>query len=201
MFSGIVETTGLVTKITNDKGCKHIIFSPKKSFDDIAIGDSISMNGVCITVTQKKMQSFHTTVVPETLRLTNLAMLKEDDEINLERSIKADQRISGHYVQGHVDGRGEILSLENDGVDNAARIAKISLPSDLHKYIIKKGYIAIDGMSITVMDIAPDYFTVTFIPHTQQETIVKHYREKMFVNLEVDMLSKYIEKLIGNPRA
>jgi riboflavin synthase len=195
MFSGIVETTGMLTQLHFANDCMHVTIKPQKYFDDLQIGDSVAINGVCLTVTTLQDDTFDATIVPETLRLTNLKNLALHGLVNLERSLKASSRIGGHYVQGHVDAAAEILELNADGKD--ALIAKISLPATLAKYVVRKGYIGIDGMSITVIEAAPDYFTVTFIPHTQEVSITHQYRQGSLVNLEVDILGKYVEKLLG----
>lgn len=195
MFSGIVETTGLITHIHLEDGCKHFSISPVTLFDDIIIGDSIAINGICLTVTHFTDTTFHVTAVPETLRLTNLNDLNVNDIVNLERSLKMGDRIGGHNVQGHVDGCGQVAEMHYD--DSTALLIKFSIPEKLSRYIVAKGYITIDGMSITVIDTGLDWFTVTFIPHTQAVTNIKHYAVGKSVNLEVDILGKYIEKMLG----
>jgi riboflavin synthase len=196
MFSGIVETTGLITFLEVNNGCKHFSITPAYGFDDISIGDSISVNGVCLTVTHLDDASFNVTAVPETLRLTNLDDLSVNDPVNLERSLKVGQRISGHFVQGHIDNVGHITEVITDQ-KSEAWLVKINIPKNLAPYIVNKGYITIDGMSITVIQAKEDWLTVTFIPHTQAVTIVKHYEVGTRVNIEVDMLGKYLEKLYG----
>jgi riboflavin synthase len=195
MFSGIVETIGLITQIHLQDGCKHFSISPDILFDDIIIGDSIAVNGVCLTVTHFTDTYFNVTAVPETLRLTNLNDLQVNDVVNLERSLKMGDRIGGHHVQGHVDGCGQMIEMHYD--DSAALLVKFSIPRKLSRYIIEKGYITIDGMSITVIDTDLDWFTVTFIPHTQAVTNIQHYAVGKSVNLEVDIMGKYIEKMLG----
>lgn len=195
MFSGIVEAIGHISFINLQDGCKHFSIVPAFPFDDISIGDSISINGICLTVTDFTPNHFNVTAVPETLRLTNLDNLKVNDPVNLERSLKMGSRMGGHYVQGHVDGRGHILEMTYD--DSAAMLVKISNPEVLSKYIVEKGYITLDGMSITVIKTTPQWFTVTLIPHTQQVTIVHQYSVGSMINLEVDIVGKYIEKMIG----
>lgn len=194
MFNGIVETTGIISQVENKAGCKHFVISPTLSFNDLQLGESIAVNGVCLTVTHFNQEQFSVSVVTETLRVTNLDQQKMGDVVNLERSLKVTDRISGHTVQGHVDGIGHIKSITNEGT---ALLVTISLPSALEKYVVKKGYIALDGMSITVIDAMSDSFTVTFIPHTQAVTIIPTYRPGQSINIEVDILGKYIEKLIG----
>lgn len=195
MFSGIVETIGYITHISVEDGCKHFIIKPAKPYSDLALGESIAVNGVCLTVTQFDADSFHVTAVPETLALTNLHFLTTDSMVNLERSITLNTRLGGHYVQGHIDAMGKITDIQH--VDKRVLLVKISMPTTLSKYIVNKGYITLDGMSITVIDSAPTWFTVTFIPHTQDVTIIKQYKVDSAINIEVDIMGKYIEKLLG----
>jgi riboflavin synthase len=189
MFTGIVETIGTIEHIATSGDCMHLTISPLMKFDDLHVGDSVAINGVCLTVTEFSATAFHATVVPETLRLTNLGELALGSHVNLERSMQANARIGGHYVQGHVDGVGEIIDLQTDG--ETAWIVKIRIPTPLEKYI------GLDGMSITVIETNPTWFTVTLIPHTQDVTIVKHYKIGSKINIEVDMVGKYVEKLLS----
>ncbi len=195
MFSGIVETLGYIKKIKSHQGCKDFIITPEKLFLDLNIGDSVSVDGICLTVIQDDQKSFTVTAVPETLHLTNLDILCEGDPVNLERAMRLDQRIGGHLVQGHVDGVGEILDIQDD--QGAIRVA-FSAPKNILDYLIPKGFIAIDGMSITLIDVTDEYFTVTFIPHTIQNSLVKSYNIGTQVNLEIDMLAKMVKKLLRN---
>ncbi len=199
MFSGIVETIGTLKKCLHTADCSHFTIAPHLAFDDIRLGDSIAVNGVCLTVTDFSDADFHVTAVPETLRLTNLSQLTLGSTVNLERSLQLNSRLGGHYVQGHVDGIGELLSLEKEG--EAALIATIKIPHTLSKYIVKKGYITLDGMSITLIETQATQFKVTFIPHTQAITIVNQYRPGSHINIEVDILGKYVAHLLEAPHA
>lgn len=194
MFTGIVETIGRILQIEIDQGCKHFTIAPTMPLNDLKIGDSIAINGVCLTMTHCSSTHFNVTAVPETLRLTNLNHLNKHDVINLERSLRLSDRLGGHYVQGHVDAVGQIIALDYD--QSAALLVKISLPTHLAKYVVNKGYIGLDGMSMTVIQSTSEWFTVTFIPHTQNATIIPHYKNGSWINIEVDIMSKYIEKLI-----
>jgi riboflavin synthase len=196
MFSGIVTAIGIIQRILTQTDSIDFVIRIPDTFNDLSIGESIAVNGVCLTVTGFSQTSINVTAVPETLRITNLGQLTETSLVNLERSITLNTRLGGHSVQGHVDGVGEILDIEADG-SSTALLMKISMPPTLGKYVVRKGYITLDGMSITVIDTAPNWFTVTFIPHTQQVTIVNQYRKGTKINLEVDILGKYIEKLIA----
>jgi riboflavin synthase len=194
MFSGICECTALVHSRALLDDCLHLIIARPVEFTDLKMGDSVAVNGVCLTLTALSVENFSVTIVPETLRLTTLKNLIAGSLVNLERAVRADTRLGGHHVQGHIDTYGEIITLQAEG---AAMLATIRIPAELTRYIIKKGYIAIDGMSITVIDVSDYTFSVTFIPHTQSVSIVNQYRQHTLVNIEVDMLAKYLEKLSG----
>ena len=192
MFSGIVESTGTIKKIEIQDHCQTLEVLPFHPMNDLKLGDSISINGVCLTITQLQAESFQVNIVPQTLRVTNLGQLKVNDQVNLERALTLNERIGGHFVQGHIDQTGEIIHLEKDG--EAALLAKIRISEHLSKYIVNKGYITIDGMSITIIEAESDWFNVTLIPYTQKVTIANQYKTGTLVNIEVDMMGKYIEK-------
>lgn len=196
MFSGIVETLGTIMQRNEQEGCVNFTIKSHMEFTDLKIGDSVCVNGVCLTVTEFQDQLFSVTAVPETLRLTNISQLKTNDTVNLERSLTLSARIGGHYVQGHIDNTGQIDSIQTDN-DSKAWLVRIKIPDELAYFIVKKGYITIDGMSITVIDVGNNWFTVSFIPHTQNVTIVQHYRAGQLVNIEVDILGKYVTKYLG----
>ena len=195
MFSGIVEETGTVTDLEVRPGGATCTVRARAVLDDVKIGDSIAVNGACLTVVQFDDASFTVELAPETLRKTALGEVRNGDEVNLERSLAANGRIGGHVVQGHVDGTAEIVAMEPDGegVLTAFRAAESLLP-----YIVAKGYVAIDGMSLTVVDTGPDWFSISFISHTRAVTTVRHYALGQRVNLEVDVLGKYVEKLLAH---
>jgi riboflavin synthase len=193
MFTGIVETTGLIHSIAGDERLITISFTVSLDFSDVKIGDSIAVNGVCLTVTQKNNDLFSVQVVPETLRKTNLGKLRTDDPVNLERSMMASTRIGGHFVQGHVDGVAEIIKIEKEG---EALLLYLNVPSHLSHYIIDKGFIAVDGMSLTVISIKKNEVLITLIPHTQAVSVARYYDVGRLLNIEVDMMAKMIEKLM-----
>ncbi len=194
MFNGIIEAIGTLEDVQAKNDCKHFVIRSNKLFTDLQVDDSIAVNGVCLTVTHRDSFLFHVTAVPETLRLTNLDLLTVGSQVNLERALLLNSRLSGHYCQGHVDGVGKILEIQPEG---AALLVKISLPISISKYIVNKGYITLDGMSITVIQAEPEWLSVTLIPHTQQVTIVNQYTTNTLINIEVDILSKYVEKILG----
>lgn len=197
MFTGIVESTGIIHSISETNDCKEFILQPYKYFDDLCVGDSLAVNGVCLTLTHVDIaqQLFSVTAVPETLRVTNLGKLIAKSEVNLERSLQVGTRIGGHFVQGHIDTTAKILKITPDG-DNAW-IVTFALKPEFSRYLVNKGFITIDGMSITLIEALENCFTVTFIPHTIHETIVKHYHENDDVNIEIDMTAKMLEKFVS----
>lgn len=195
MFTGIVQTIGKIIATELQNGCFNLKITPQDVFNDLVIGESIAVNGVCLTVTDFTNHYFAVTVVPETLRCSNLKNIKLNDTVNLERSLQVNSRLGGHFVQGHVDGIGKIVDITTDNSD--ALLVKIAIDPSLAKYIVPKGFITLDGMSITVIQAHTDWFNVTLIPHTLQNTIAKHYQLNHSINIELDMLGKYIEKLLG----
>jgi len=189
MFTGIIEETGKVEAVA--KGMK---VKCSKVLEDTKIGDSIATNGVCITVREKDAFSFSADVMGETLAKTNLGSLKIGDKLNLERALRLSDRLGGHIVSGHIDGIGEIVSIkeENDGT-----WLTISAPQEVLKYVIYKGSISIDGISLTVAYVDNEVFKVSVIPHTLENTIMHNKKIHSKVNLECDLVGRYIEKLFS----
>jgi len=195
MFTGITECIGTIISKSKKNGCQSFCIESDLLFDDLKIGDSIAVNGVCLTVTSFANKQFNIDAVPETLRLTNLGQLESGSIVNLERSLTISTRMGGHFVQGHIDTTTTIKNIESD--NGEALMYELACPAELQRYIVKKGYICIDGMSLTVVECHQDSFKVTLIPHTQSVTIAKQYQTGHLVNLEVDLMAKQIEKLIG----
>ena len=193
MFTGIVETTGRVIEMCDEGGCKHIAIRADLSLEN-HIGDSVSVNGVCLTVTHFSDNVMRFSVVPETLSVTTLKNIVQNSAVNVARAATFQDRIGGHYVQGHVDCVGKITDIQKAG--DEALLVTIAHPHEFSKYIVNKGFIALDGMSITVIEIQDTQFKVTFIPHTQAITIVNQYRPGMHINIEVDILGKYVAHLL-----
>jgi riboflavin synthase len=193
MFTGIIEEMGKVKNIS--KGAKSAILtiSAKKIFDDLKIGDSVATNGVCLTVAQITKDTFVGDVMNETLKRSSLGSLKIGSSVNLERAMPANGRFGGHIVAGHIDGTGIIAGIHKDDI---AIWYKIKADQNILKYIIPKGSVAIDGISLTVVEVKMDSFTVSVIPHTAKETILSQKQIGDTVNLENDLLGKYIEKLM-----
>ena len=190
MFTGIVEEIGIIKAIVKTLMGLKFFIGCKTILSDMKIGDSISVNGVCLTVTEFNAEGFYAEAVAETLRCSNLGLLQKNSFVNLERAMTLQQRIGGHLLQGHVDGVGEIIKIEAEG---DAWLVSIKFPKSLRPYLINKGFVGIDGMSITIIDIVDDIFRVTLIPHTRAVTITQYYQAGTKVNLEVDMLAKYLE--------
>jgi riboflavin synthase len=195
MFSGIVEEIGTVATIQHRPGGMTLTIQARDVLNEARIGDSIALNGVCLTIVRYDTETFDVELAPETLRKTSLGRLQVWSAVNLERSLAASGRIGGHIVQGHVDATGEVIRLQPDG---EAIMATFRAPVTLLKYIVPKGYIAVDGMSLTVVETGADWFSISFIPHTCAVTIVHHYTPGFLVNLEVDILGKYVEKLLAS---
>ena len=189
MFSGIVEEMGVVTHVDHQKDKSILTIRVQKCLDTVIIGDSIAVNGVCLTVVRIVGDSFIFEAMPETLRLTNLKDLAIGDYVNAERAMTALSRIGGHLVQGHCDGTTTIESIEHDGCAIKVWFKKLDRYTDC---FIPKGYISIDGMSLTLVDSTPEFFSICFIPHTQSITIVQNYRVGTLVNVEVDHIVKTI---------
>lgn len=193
MFTGIVEEVGSVRTATLDaEQGNAITIACHTVVSDVHLGDSIAINGICLTVTAFEQDSFTVGVSPETLRRTNLGLLNAGDPVNLERSLAFGGRIGGHYVQGHVDGTGEIIRVVPDG--DSLRVT-IRPPERLMPYIVEKGYIAVDGTSLTVAERTPTDFTIALIAYTQGAVIMGQQREGAQVNLEVDIMAKYVESI------
>ena len=194
MFTGIIEEVGVIKNIKMGAKSAVITIQANTVMEDIHLGDSIAMNGVCLTVTSFDKNSYSVYVMHETLRRTNLGALKGGSRVNLERAMAADGRFGGHIVAGHVDGTGVITSMKQD--DNAVWI-DIETDASVLKYIVEKGSITIDGISLTVAQVDSRSFAVSVIPHTGMHTTLLEKKPGDSVNLETDMIGKYVEKLLG----
>lgn len=189
MFTGIVEEIGRLKGFNGGR----LTISARKVLEGTNLGDSLSVNGACLTVTSLSTDSFTIEVMPETLRRTNLGHLRSGDLINLERALTLSGRLSGHLVQGHVDGIGQLLSLTPE---SGATLASFSAPREIGRYIVEKGFIAVDGVSLTVVSCDATTFTVSLVGYTQHNTNLGVKNIGSPVNLEVDILAKYVEKLL-----
>jgi riboflavin synthase len=194
MFTGIVEETGHVVAFTPHATSWRLQIAARAALRDVALGDSIAVNGCCLTVVEYDAQHLYFDVLEETRRLTNFAALAAGALVNLERSLRFDGKMGGHFVSGHIDGQGEIEVLEVRGKDTYLRVR---VPAGGGRYLIHKGSIAIDGMSLTVAELAGDSFAVWLIPTTLALTNIRTRRVGERVNLEFDLLGKYVEKLLN----
>jgi riboflavin synthase len=188
MFTGIVEEIGTV----RDTGRNRLVIEASEVLDGTRTGDSISVNGVCLTVVSLENHSFTVNVMPETLRRTNLGELRYGDQANLERALLLGGRLGGHLVLGHVDNTGEVMSVISE---EDARIVRVCAPQRLMCYIVDKGFIAVDGVSLTVADLDAVSFAVSLVTYTMERTTLGGKRVGDIVNLEVDILAKYVERL------
>ncbi len=193
MFTGIVEEIGTVKKIARGQKA-YLEIQADRIFSDIHIGDSIAVNGVCLTVTGFSGKVFTADVMNETFSRSSLGSLKAGSHVNLERAMSANGRFGGHIVSGHIDGTGKIINIKKDG--NAVWY-KISADENIIKYTVEKGSIAIDGISLTVARIEKDNFSVSIIPHTSEETILSEKKTGDTVNLENDIIGKYVERFLN----
>jgi riboflavin synthase len=193
MFTGLVEETGKLKNKTKTGEGFQFTFSAEKVFDDLEIGSSISVNGCCLTVVKREGNGFAVDAIEETLKKTNLGTLQIEDRVNLERPLKADARLGGHFVLGHVDTTGvvkEIQELSN------SHFMKITFPDKFKSYLIYVGSVSIDGVSMTVAELGNNWFGVGIIPFTWQETVFSDRKIGDKVNLEFDVLGKYVERIM-----
>ena len=194
MFTGIVEEIGAVRTVVSGSEWGSLSIGARQVLEDTRRGDSIAVNGVCLTVTKLGSGTFDADVMAESIRRTNLGDLKSGDRVNLERALRLCDRLGGHIVGGHVDGTGQIRSLVRE--DNAVWVT-IETKPEILKYIIEKGSITIDGISLTVAYVDHEIFKVSIIPHTGEETTLLKKKAGDKVNLENDLIGKYVEKLLG----
>jgi riboflavin synthase len=193
MFTGLIEEIGEIKSIVKGAKSARITIKGEKIMSGLKIGDSISTNGVCLTVTEFNKNTFAVDVMAETIRSSNFGKLKSGSYVNLERALMASDRLGGHIVSGHIDGIGTIIDLTKE--ENATWVS-VETSKDILKYIVHKGSIAIDGISLTVAYVNEDIFKVSIIPHTKGETTLLIKKIGDVVNLECDMMAKYIEKLL-----
>lgn len=195
MFTGIVEETGTLDALDAHETGARLRIRCSTVLSGTKIGDSVAVNGVCLTAIEVTENSFSAELAPETLQRTNLGDLHAGSTVNLERPLAANGRFSGHVVQGHVDGTGELLSFELIGDENWWM--RVRIPEELDRYIVFKGSIAIDGISLTVAAIEDRIVSVTIIPHTYHNTSLRSYKPGDRVNIETDIFAKHLEKMVG----
>ena len=193
MFTGIIEAVGKIEARSQEKGEWRLKFSTGDlDLTDVKIGDSIAVSGCCLTVVEKHATAFLADVSNETMRCTSLGTLEIGSAVNLEKAMLATDRFGGHIVSGHVDGVGHLIKVENEGQSIKMTF---KIPSNLSKYVAAKGSICVDGTSLTVNEANDDYFAVNLIPHTQEETVSGSYQIGDSVNLEVDIIARYLERM------
>jgi riboflavin synthase len=194
MFTGIIEAVGRVAAIESGSRSVRLTIAAGPVAEDVALGDSVAINGVCLTVVEMRPPQLSFEAVWETLRKTGLERLRVGDPVNLERAVALGQRLGGHLVQGHVDGVGTIASIRPVG---DSWWVWVEVSPELMRYIVTKGSVAIDGISLTVADSAERTFAVSIIPHTWENTTLKDRRAGDTVNVETDIIGKYVEKMLG----
>ncbi|HLN62244.1 MAG TPA: riboflavin synthase [Symbiobacteriaceae bacterium] len=194
MFTGLVEETGTVQAIRRAGHSLRLTVGARRVLEGARIGDSIAVNGVCLTVVELANGAFTADAMPETFAKTNLGDLSHGAPVNLERTMALGDRFGGHIVQGHADGTGTIMAVEPDEI---AVWVTVGAPPEVLRYLVPKGSVAIDGISLTVVDVGADRFRVSLIPHTWQVTTMSRRRPGARVNLECDILAKYVERLLG----
>jgi riboflavin synthase len=192
MFTGLVEATARVRRVEPDgDGVRLVVETPLAA--ELSQGDSIAVNGVCLTAIEPQTDAFSADVMAETLRRSSLGPLAEGDSVNVELPLRAGDRLGGHVVQGHVDGTGTVADTRDEGF---ARVVRIAADPALLRYVVEKGSIAVDGVSLTVAEVDGESFTVSLIPETLERTTLGEAAPGRVVNLEVDVLAKYVEKLV-----
>lgn len=194
MFTGIVEEMGKIVRVEKGAKSSRLTVSGDKIFSDLKLGDSVATNGVCLTVTSFSKGIFTADVMNETLKRSNLGELRQGSPVNLERAMIADGRFGGHIVSGHIDGTGVITKIEQDDI---AVWYTIRADRKIMKYIIEKGSVAIDGISLTIAKVTDNDFSVSLIPHTAKETVLGYKKTGDTVNLENDVVGKYIEHFLS----
>jgi riboflavin synthase len=188
MFTGIIEEIGIVKETSRDR----LAFKAHEVVEGLKVGDSIAVNGVCLTVVYLENHSFGINVMPETLRRTNLGKLHYGDQVNLERALVLGRRLSGHLVLGHIDDTGEVIDVTSE---ETAHIMRISAPAKLMPYMVYKGFIAVDGVSLTIVDLDDFSFVVSLVAYTMEHIALGRKRPGDIINLETDIIAKYVENL------
>ena len=194
MFTGIIEETGTVEAIVRGAKSCRLTIRADKIFDDLSLGDSVAVNGVCLTADEIRKPVFVADVMAETVRRTNIDRLVPGSRVNLERAMRLGGRFGGHIVAGHIDGTGTIVSMVRE--DNAVWVT-VTAGSEILRYIIEKGSVALDGISLTVAEVGTDRFSVSVIPHTAAETTLLRRWTGDRLNIECDMIGKYVEKFVS----
>ncbi|MCA1718304.1 MAG: riboflavin synthase [Actinobacteria bacterium] len=195
MFTGLVEGTGRVISV-EEGGMARLAINVGQLAEDTKVGDSVSVNGVCFTVNEADAETLVFYAMPETLRRTALGGLREGSHVNLERAMTPEKRFGGHIVQGHVDGVGEVVSVTPEGREGGAEIWEFSAPPGVLKYAVEKGSVCVDGISLTFVAVGESSFTVSILPQTRRVTNLQNLAPGDRVNLEADVIGKYVERLL-----
>ncbi|MGI6037898.1 MAG: riboflavin synthase [Limnochordia bacterium] len=193
MFTGLVEEIGTVVRWQQGADMRKLTIRGKQIMDDLKIDDSVAVNGLCLTVTERTADTFTADVMPESVRMSNLGLLQANDSVNLERAMALGDRLGGHLVTGHIDGTGIVHRIQPEG--NAVLI-DIHAPPEILSYVVAKGSITVDGVSLTVISCDQRSFRVGVIPHTAKQTIIGQYKPGTKVNLETDLIGKYVERFL-----
>jgi riboflavin synthase len=196
MFTGLIEEVGRVVAVPADGGPKQLRIGAIRIAAEAELGASVAVNGCCLTVTSRHENELAFDLLDETLERTNLKALARDSLVNLEQALPVAGRLGGHFVQGHVDCTAPILALEERGADLRMEVA---LPAEFAQYVVEKGSVAIDGISLTVAEVGPSRFAVWIIPHTRAQTNLASAKAGGLVNLEFDLLAKYVERMLVRP--
>ncbi|MFZ7102376.1 MAG: riboflavin synthase [Peptococcaceae bacterium] len=195
MFTGLAEELGTIKAVDSGQASAQLKVAASIVLNEVRVGDSIAVNGVCLTVVKFTDNGFTAQVMEETLRKTNLKELKAGDKVNLERALRVGERLGGHIVSGHIDGIGQIMEKARHDI---AIVLKIAAAADILENMIPKGSISIDGISLTIVEVNDDYFTVSLIPHTMLQTTLGIKQKGAIVNLETDVLGKYVRRFLDN---
>ncbi|MFU0784255.1 riboflavin synthase [Clostridium sp.] len=198
MFTGLVEEVGEVLQVSKGENYSKLSIRAEKILRGMKIGDSIAVNGTCLTVTDYGKDFFSVDIMAETLRMGSLKSLKIKSKVNLERALKLGDRFGGHIVSGHIDGTGKIVDIHDEGISTWI---DIEVSQDIMKYIVLKGSVTLDGASLTVAKISNNCFSVSLIPHTKMETVLNYRKIEDKVNIECDIIGKYVEKMFLNQRS
>jgi len=193
MFTGLVEETGQIKQITKGANSYQIQIAAKSILNELKLGDSVATNGACLTVVELSDNTFTVDIMSETVKRTNFALLKPGDCVNLERAMRVNDRLGGHLVSGHIDGTGSIRQIKKDDI---AYLIQIEASSQLLTQMLPKGSIAIDGISLTIVQVSDTFFEVSIIPHTAKETTLLQKQKGDMVNLETDMIGKYVFRFL-----
>lgn len=193
MFTGLIEEVATLERMELNSNGAHLHLRATKVLENVRLGDSIAVHGVCLTVVQFTATRFTADAVPETLRRSTLGRLEPGDTVNVERALRVGDRFGGHIVAGHVDGIGRVTDVAQEGI---ARVITVEADDQVLRYVVEKGSICIDGVSLTVMDVSRSHFRVSIIPHTAGHTTLDGVRRGHLVNLECDVVAKYVEKLV-----